>query len=531
MEMKDTVSLCLVSKDQELQRLQENAQLSKEGCMTGLKALQSNFTSLSDDLKDNAPVATFKPILHQQEIQQLLNEKKLQTQEVQSNTVQDLNVDSVVMKNTCFRKENGNSETAFNNHQMIAKYFVEYTRIKVKHFRETLLQHMGKVKKSVAKRTCHQRQYDRRVNKRQMQTQESKVDTGQQHTEQPKIITEGRIDQYTEQCQVKCHMLDSSFDNKTTEFSKHSLESENICLKKTNEHLNKENKTLKRHYKDLYDSIKLTRAKIIEQTTSLITQNANMKAKIQETVFAIDALKNEIRKSNGNSVDTKFAKTSVLGKPILQPLRNQSVIRCPNMFKSKRPKISKPRFASSVDVEKDLSKPVTQHYLPKGKESSFVKPTHMIASSSYRNNFKNMPRFSSNDMVHNHYLDEVRTNTQERDKNSKTSVMPSVGFQSTANDRKPKPRSTNYSIRILHEEVVTPLIEPAIKGFAAAPAVLKPERLKVDKTRLIFGVTSSIHIESPTSPTKSLLDVGSRRISIVTVNITLMFWHNHEDNA
>nr|GEV61960.1 hypothetical protein [Tanacetum cinerariifolium] len=32
------------------------------------------------------------------------------------------------------------------------------------------------------------------------------------------------------------------------------------------------------------------------------------------------------------------------------------------------------------------------------------------------------------------------------------------------------------------EKVVTPLIEPAIKGFAAAPTVLKPERLKVDKT-------------------------------------------------
>nr|GEW55079.1 ribonuclease H-like domain-containing protein [Tanacetum cinerariifolium] len=33
------------------------------------------------------------------------------------------------------------------------------------------------------------------------------------------------------------------------------------------------------------------------------------------------------------------------------------------------------------------------------------------------------------------------------------------------------------------EKVVTPLIEPAIKGFAAAPAVLKPKCLKVDKTR------------------------------------------------
>nr|GEY31143.1 hypothetical protein [Tanacetum cinerariifolium] len=59
---------------------------------------------------------------------------------------------------------------------MTNKYFVKYTGIKVKHFRDTLLQHIGNVKKSVAERTCHQRQYDRRVNKRQMQTQEKVQD-------------------------------------------------------------------------------------------------------------------------------------------------------------------------------------------------------------------------------------------------------------------------------------------------------------------------------------------------------------------
>ncbi|GJS30224.1 hypothetical protein Tco_0490844 [Tanacetum coccineum] len=58
---------------------------------------------------------------------------------------------------------------------------------------------------------------------------------------------------------------------------------------------------------------------------------------------------------------------------------------------------------------------------------------------------KNMPRFSSNDMVHNHYLDEARKKTQERDRNSKTSVMPSVRFQITADGSKPKPRSNNQT--------------------------------------------------------------------------------------
>ncbi|GJV04166.1 hypothetical protein Tco_1337735 [Tanacetum coccineum] len=293
---------------------------------------------------------------------------------------------------------------------------------------------------------------------------------GQQHTEQPEIIVEGRVDQYPETCQVKSPMLDSSPDNQTTEYSKQSLESENILLKETVaqfqkdfsrmeahcialelkyqnqslksgqhgqilnetsnkakiekeidvletmnielEHsvatLRKENETLKQHYKDLYDSIKITRSKTTEQTTSLLANNAELKAQIQEKVFAIAALKNDLRKLKGNSVDTKFDKTSVLGKPVLPSLRNQSVVRQPNAFKSARAQMSKQRFASQVDVNKNLSKPVTQHYLPKKTESAFAKPDHVIASSSSRNSSKNMPRFSSNDMVHNHYLDVAK---------------------------------------------------------------------------------------------------------------------------
>ncbi|GJT26891.1 hypothetical protein Tco_0907166 [Tanacetum coccineum] len=181
----------------------------------------------------------------------------------------------------------------------------------------------------------------------------------------------------------------------------------------------------------------------------MLANNADLKAQIQEKVFAFAALKNDLRKLKGNSVDTKFAKTSVLGKPVLQSLRNQSVVRQPNAFKSERPQMSKPRFASQVDVNNNLSRPITQHYLPKRRESIYAKPDYMIASSESRNNSKNMPRFSSNDMVHNHYLDEARKKTPERDRNSKTSVMPSARFQSTAYGSKPKPRSNNQTLRSL----------------------------------------------------------------------------------
>ncbi|GJY46679.1 ribonuclease H-like domain-containing protein [Tanacetum coccineum] len=104
-------------------------------------------------------------------------------------------------------------------------------------------------------------------------------------------------------------------------------------------------------------------------------------------------------------MNTKFAKPSILGKPVGKPLKNQSVVRQPTAFKSERPRISKPRFASQVDVNNDLSKPVTTHYLPKRRESAPAKPHHMIAPSS--------SRYSSNDIVHNHYLEEAKKKTHE----------------------------------------------------------------------------------------------------------------------
>ncbi|GJY35813.1 hypothetical protein Tco_0421191 [Tanacetum coccineum] len=354
----------------------------------------------------------------------------------------------------------------------------------------------------------------------------------------------GEIDQNAKNCQVSCPLLDSSFDNMTTEFSNQSLESENIFLKKTitqlqkdfsrmeahcvnmelkyqnqalkygqhgqilnetsnkakikkeievletinielehsvakllaeNEKLHREIEHLKQTYKDLYDSIKKIRVQTKDHNDSLAAQinsktveNADLKAQIQEKVFVNVALKNKLRKLKGNNVDTKFTKASILGKPVLQPPRNQSVVRKPNAFKSERPNFFKPRFASQVDMNNVLSKPITQHYFPKGRKSSFAKPNHMIASCKSRNSSKNMPRFSSNDMVHNHYLEEAQKKTQEKYRNSKSSVMHSTRLQNTTNDHKPKPRSNNQTTRCLpisKSNCVTSKVVPLVDHF------------------------------------------------------------------
>ncbi|GJS19203.1 retrovirus-related pol polyprotein from transposon TNT 1-94 [Tanacetum coccineum] len=539
METKDTLSSCSNSEEQQMQQIQDKA---KKSCMVSFRKLHSHLKHLShDNLKGTRIESGFKrafATLFGQDVETFIGtmflnvdqlEKQLDKEEFQEiGSIASFKVLETQFQ--MFIKSRMYLDDEFV--VMTCNYFLQYTQLAIPEFRDTLIQHMESVKKSIDERAQHKREYDSWVNERQIQTTEDKVDTGkavdaslvntesigteskeqdtssrsgndahaddadirpiydeepmvevqttaeinifatgQQHTEQPEFNNEGKVDQNAEQCHDTCPLPAKSTDNQTTELSNQSLESENIPLKEGQhgqflkvtsneakvkhdidvietinielEHkvakLLEENETLKRHYKEMFDSIKTIRAKNIEHTTSLIANNDKFKAQLQEKGFAIAALKNELRKLTGNSVNTKFAKSSILGKPALQPRRNQSVVRQPTAFKSERPSLSKQRFASQVDVNNDLSKPVTTHYLPKERESAVAKPHHMIAPGS--------SRYSSNDMVHNHYLEEAKKKTQESCRNSEPSVMPSARSQSTANGSKPKPRINNQKSR------------------------------------------------------------------------------------
>ncbi|GJS04153.1 hypothetical protein Tco_0320661 [Tanacetum coccineum] len=318
-----------------------------------------------------------------------------------------------------------NSRFSFDDDDglMIRKYFLEYTRTEVNERTDAVQKREGLIRSKAWMSPVND------------QEPFAEVDSNTTHDSTNMCNRGGEIDQNAENYQVTSPLLNPSPDNMTTEFANQFLESENISLKKTiaqfqkdfsrmkahcvnlelkyqnqalkfrqhgqisnetsikakikreievletinielehsvaqllaeNEKLHKKNEHLKQTYKDLYDSIK--------------------KTKIQEKGFANVALINKLRKLKGNSVDTKFVKPSILGKPVLQPPRNQSVVRQPNAFKSERPNFSKPRFTSQVDVNNVLVKPVTPHYLPKVREYVLAKPHHVIAPGSSRNN-------------------------------------------------------------------------------------------------------------------------------------------------
>ncbi|GJY63525.1 retrovirus-related pol polyprotein from transposon TNT 1-94 [Tanacetum coccineum] len=58
-------------------------------------------------------------------------------------------------------------------------------------------------------------------------------------------------------------------------------------LQEQNELFRAENEKIKQHYKELYDSIKITRAKHIEQITAVLTENENLKAQIQNKIKCV----------------------------------------------------------------------------------------------------------------------------------------------------------------------------------------------------------------------------------------------------
>ncbi|GJT76058.1 hypothetical protein Tco_1042783 [Tanacetum coccineum] len=119
-----------------------------------------------------------------------------------------------------------------------------------------------------------------------------------------------------------------------------------------NENLRKEREHLKSIYKDQFDSIRKTRVQSKEHCDSLIAQinaksveNSDLNAQLQEKVFAITALKNELRKLKGkNVVDTAVSKPNATIAPGMFKLDIEPI----------SPRLKNNRDAHEVYIEKTI---------------------------------------------------------------------------------------------------------------------------------------------------------------------------------
>ncbi|GKC03665.1 retrovirus-related pol polyprotein from transposon TNT 1-94 [Tanacetum coccineum] len=81
--------------------------------------------------------------------------------------------------------------------------------------------------------------------------------------------------------------LDRTLDFRARDFQISQLTEKVNVLQEQNELFRAENAKIKQHYKELYDSIKITRAKHTEQITALKNENESLKVQLQNTVSCV----------------------------------------------------------------------------------------------------------------------------------------------------------------------------------------------------------------------------------------------------
>ncbi|GJT68921.1 hypothetical protein Tco_1028207 [Tanacetum coccineum] len=214
------------------------------------------------------------------------------------------------------------------------------------------------------------------------------------------------------------------------------LEDENVSLEFQVLNYAKENKHLKKTYKNLFDSIKETRAqtKLIsdslqEKLHDTIYENATLRAQL------FDKVSKQTDTTKGTSVNTQFRKHSILGKP---PSSSGSKL----YFVTPLPKS---KVLPKIDESNALSKPVTSNSAPSNRESKFVQNDKVIAPGIFRTHSLKNSRVD-NFMPNKHVKESVRTKSitvsqpyviTKKEVNSNINGLPFIGVESTAKTRRP----------------------------------------------------------------------------------------------
>ncbi|GKE29862.1 hypothetical protein Tco_1445246 [Tanacetum coccineum] len=217
----------------------------------------------------------------------------------------------------------------------------------------------------------------------------------------------------------------------------------------------KENAYLKTTYKNLFDSINLTRAQTITIIDSLqnklhdtIYENAKLRAQL------FDKFSEQKDTTKGMSTNTKIENQSTKRKSSLQSLRNNFVVRQPNAFQSERQNFSKTRVPPKVVETNDLSNPVTSNSLPITKESKVVKNDNVIAPAMFRiNPFKTFreEKFVPINQAKANVRKNLITISQphvitKKDVNTDSNGLSFTRVDNTAKTRRPQPRSNQRMI-------------------------------------------------------------------------------------
>ncbi|GJS68208.1 hypothetical protein Tco_0682773 [Tanacetum coccineum] len=225
------------------------------------------------------------------------------------------------------------------------------------------------------------------------------------------------------------------------------LENENVELEFQVQNYEKENAHLKTTYKNMFDSIKVTRAQtkaIIKSLQDKLHDAIYENAKLRAQLF--DKVSEQKDTNKGMSVNTQISKQSILGKP----------------SSSSKPKLyfvtpfPKSTVIPKVGKLNALSKPVTSNAAPSSCESSVVNNERVIAPGIFRIIPFKASRVD-NFVPKKHVKASVRTKpitvsqphvVTKEDVNSNRNGFSPNNVESTTRIRRPQPRNNPKSDKV-----------------------------------------------------------------------------------
>ncbi|GJW97201.1 hypothetical protein Tco_0179009 [Tanacetum coccineum] len=122
-----------------------------------------------------------------------------------------------------------------------------------------------------------------------------------------KLLDKVQKDDHTELVKCFSNLEVNHLNLQALDFKITQLTDKVTVLQEQNELFRTENAKIKQHYKESYDSIKITHAKHIEQTTALLSENENLKARIHENLKCItmDSVKPRVLATGRYAIDVE----------------------------------------------------------------------------------------------------------------------------------------------------------------------------------------------------------------------------------
>nr|GEV67620.1 retrovirus-related Pol polyprotein from transposon TNT 1-94 [Tanacetum cinerariifolium] len=216
---------------------------------------------------------------------------------------------------------------------------------------------------------------------------------------------------------------DRTFDFRALDFQITQLTEKVSVLQEQNKLFMVENAKVKQHYKELCDSIKITRARHIDQTTALLIKNENLKVQINAKLkyVTIDSVTPKVLAPGMYAIDVE---------PILPCLRNNKEVHLDYLKHHKESVETLREIVEEAKVERPLDSSLADKEqatttLTRKKQVTFVDQCK-----------------TSNNNTHKHVEQQTTQKTH-------VPMIPFIGVNSCTDAKESKPRSNTKKNRIL----------------------------------------------------------------------------------